>query len=375
MADQKEGKRESFGVVRTIILIVAIGVFCFSAYQLYKIYGGYKAANDEYDAIEQSFTKEYDANEPTPTPSADAEVDDTVIEEEPEEDTPAKEGDKEGKDNKADQEEEEMLVEDAEPPMNVDWAELKKVNPDITGWVYVEGMDNISYPICLGEDNDYYLHHTFRKESVFAGAIFEDYHNSSDFADPNTIVYGHNMRNGSMFGKLKFMRDQAKYDENPFFWILTPDGNYRYHIFAIFLTPVDSEVYTLFSQNSNEFLRWERRIQAQSEVKNSVPLSRNDKTVVLSTCTSDSSKRCVVIGKCVSSKRPVRKANARRYQPAPLVTKAPGNPAIPDILERDQQPGTSGLREGDEIPEGEDMAEGVVLPDGTEREYGEEIQD
>ena len=92
MADQKEGKRESFGVVRTIILIVAIGVFCFSAYQLYKIYGGYKAANDEYDAIEQSFTKEYDANEPTPTPSADAEVDDTVIEEEPEEDTPAKEG-------------------------------------------------------------------------------------------------------------------------------------------------------------------------------------------------------------------------------------------------------------------------------------------
>ena len=145
--------------------------------------------------------------------------------------------------------------------------------------------------------------------------------------------------------------------------------------FAIFLTPMDSEVYTLFSQNSNEFLRWERRIQAQSEVKNSVPLSRNDKTVILSTCTSDSSKRCVVIGKCVSSKRPVRKANARRYQPAPLVTKAPGNPEIPDILERDQQPAASGLREGDEIPEGEEMAEGVVLPDGTVREYGEEIQD
>ena len=368
MADQKEGKRESFGVVRTIILIIAIGVFCFSGYQLYKIFGGYKAANDEYEAIEETYTKEYDEKEPTPTPSADAEVDDTVIEEEPEEDIPPEE--------KAEaEEEEEMLVEDAKPPMNVDWEELKKINPDITGWVYVEGMDNISYPVCLGDDNDFYLHHTFRKESVFAGAIFEDYHNSSDYADPNTIVYGHNMRNGSMFGMLKFMRDQAKYDENPFFWILTPDGNYRYHIFSIFLTPMDSEVYTLFSQNSNEFLRWERRIQAQSEVKNSVPLSRNDKTVVLSTCTSDSSKRCVVIGKCVSSVRPVRKANARRYQPAPLVTKAPGNPEIPDILARDELPDVSGLHEGDEIPEGDDMTEGYVMPDGTEREYGEEIQD
>ena len=204
-------------------------------------------------------------------------------------------------------EEEVYLVEDAAPPLKVNWKKLKDINPDIVGWVTVDGLDNISYPVLRGKDNDTYLHQTFRKQYLYAGSIFEDANNAADFADPNTIVYGHNMKDGSMFGKLKELSDQTKYDENPYFWILTPEGNYRYHIFSIFTASVDSDTYVLFSQNGPEFLEWEKEMQKLSDVKNDVELMKSDKAVVLSTCTSDSSRRCVVIGKCVSSDRPVRK--------------------------------------------------------------------
>ena len=204
-------------------------------------------------------------------------------------------------------EEEDLLIEDAKPPLKVDWKQLKAINPDIVGWLYVDAQPNISYPILRGDDNDEYLHTTFRKQYLYAGSIFEETNNNGDFADPNTIVYGHNMKDGSMFGTLKNMNDQEKYDKDPYFWILTPDGNYRYHIYSIFTTGVDSDTYTLYSQNGPEFLQWEEKMQNQSDVKNTVKLSKSDKTVILSTCTSDSSKRCVVIGKCVSSKRPARR--------------------------------------------------------------------
>ncbi|MDO4803636.1 MAG: class B sortase [Lachnospiraceae bacterium] len=266
-----------FGIIRTIVLVAAFAVLIYSGYQLYTIFHGYAAADHEYDTIQEEFTRPLDKPEkatPTPTPPPAEEA------------APGR------------------LIEDAEPPMAVDWEELKAVNSDIVGWIYVEGQNNISYPICKTINNEYYLHRTFRKDSLFAGAIFEDFCNSPDFSDPNTLVYGHNMKSGSMFGLLKNLKNQDKYDSNPYFWILTPNGNYRYHIYAAFNTPVDSDVYMLFSKQGQEFLEWETKMQSLSEVANSVPLSEDDYTVTLSTCTSDDSVRCVVMGKMVSSQRP-----------------------------------------------------------------------
>lgn len=300
---KRKKKKGGFGVVRTVILIVAICVFCYSGYRLYSILSVYQRADSEYNGLAEDYTTPYNPDI-TPVPSVDA--------------NPIEDGE-DTDDN--------LIIEDAEPPLSVDWDELKAINSDIVGWLYVDAESNISYPICLGEDNDFYLHRTFRKEYLFAGAIFEDFHNSSDFADPDTIVYGHNMKSGSMFGMLKFIDDQETYDANPFFWILTPYGNYRYHIFSIYKPEVNSDVYTLFGQNGEEFLKWEEKQQELSDVKNEVPLSANDKTVILSTCTSDSSRRCVVIGKCVSSDRPVRRSDARRYK-EPVITSAAEN-ALP----------------------------------------------
>ena len=200
---------------------------------------------------------------------------------------------------------EEDLTEDAEPPLVIDWEEQRRINPDIIGWLYVDGMSHISYPILYSGDNEYYLHRNYLREEVFAGSVFMESLNTPDFADPNTILYGHNMADGSMFGSLKFMDTQEAYDAHPHFWILTPRGDYRYRIFSMFFTEVDSDVYLIYTWHGPEFRDWEKRWLEKSDVYTGVPLTRQDRTVVLSTCTSDSTRRFVVFGKCVSSRKPV----------------------------------------------------------------------
>lgn len=128
------------------------------------------------------------------------------------------------------------------------------MNPDVVGWIYVEALNHISYPIVQGKDNETYLHQTYEGNYNFAGTLFIDYENSSDFNDCNTLVYGHNMKNGSMFGHLKkFAEDQNVYNKSKYFWILTPDKNYRYEIISAYTTGVDSDTYTLFKGPGEEF--------------------------------------------------------------------------------------------------------------------------
>ena len=123
-----------------------------------------------------------------------------------------------------------------ESPFEVDWAALKEINEDIIGWVYFTGLPQISYPILQAEDNAYYVNRTYdlSSDDSKAGSIFMDYRMASDFSSPYSIIYGHNVRDGSMLSDLALLKDQKLYDEEPYFWILTPKGNYRYQIFSIF---------------------------------------------------------------------------------------------------------------------------------------------
>lgn len=286
MAKQK--KKRSGGLFLTLLLFVCIGIFVYSGYRLIRIYLDYKAIGDEYEAIEAEYTVTNSGGE-------EAEAEENLTEEEKE--IIVKEQNRLKEDG--------MVFEDAEAPLKVNFEELRAENPDIVGWIYVDAFpETISYPICRGTDNDYYLHRTFRRMYLFSGAIFENCENSADFSDVHTIIFGHNMKNRSMFGNLKFLKEQERYDKNPYFWILTPDGDYRYKIFAAFDTKYDSDVYTLFSIGGSDFLSWEKSLQERSAVKNDVELRGDDLTVTLSTCTGDSDVRCVIIGKCVSSARP-----------------------------------------------------------------------
>lgn len=259
----EQKKKKKSDVLLTIALIVAIAVFCYAAFNLYHIYTEYKKGTDEYNQIEEMAVTERDADS--------AEVAGPNVQ--------------------------------LKPPIEVDFDKLKSVNEDVVGWIYVDALPDISYPIVKGKDNQTYLHQTYEKNYNFAGTIFVDYENSGDFSDCNTLVYGHNMKNGSMFGHLKkFREDDRLYKQDKYFWILTPERNYRYEIISAYTTGVNSDTYTLFKGPGEEFEKYLETIKGYSEIQtDDTDLTIKDKIVTLSTCTGNESTRFVVQGKRVDA--------------------------------------------------------------------------
>ena len=259
----EQKKKKKSDVLLTIALIVAIAVFCYAAFNLYHIYTEYKKGTDEYNQIEEMAVTERDAD------SAEVAGPNAQL----------------------------------KPPIEVDFDKLKSVNEDVVGWIYVDALPDISYPIVKGKDNQTYLHQTYEKNYNFAGTIFVDYENSGDFSDCNTLVYGHNMKNGSMFGHLKkFREDDKLYKQNKYFWILTPERNYRYEIITAYTTGVNSDTYTLFKGPGEEFEKYLETIKGYSEIKtDDTDLTIKDRIVTLSTCTGNESTRFVVQGKRVDA--------------------------------------------------------------------------
>ena len=259
----EQKKKKKSDVLLTIALIAAIAVFCYAAFNLYHIYTEYKKGTDEYNQIEEMAVTERDAD------SAEVAGPSAQI----------------------------------KPPIEVDFDKLKSVNEDVVGWIYVDALPDISYPIVKGKDNQTYLHQTYEKNYNFAGTIFVDYENSGDFSDCNTLVYGHNMKNGSMFGHLKkFREDDKLYKQDKYFWILTPERNYRYEIITAYTTGVNSDTYTLFKGPGEEFEKYLETIKGYSEIKtDDTDLTIKDRIVTLSTCTGNESTRFVVQGKRVDA--------------------------------------------------------------------------
>lgn len=117
----------------------------------------------------------------------------------------------------------------------IDFASLQARNPDVYAWITVPGT-NIDYPILQSDgDNSYYLDHTLNGESSPEGSIFTENYNSKDFEDPNTVIYGHNMKNGSMFQNLHNYQDREFFNNNRDVIIYTPDAIRHYKIFAAYL--------------------------------------------------------------------------------------------------------------------------------------------
>ena len=259
----EQKKKKKSDVLLTIALIAAIAVFCYAAFNLYHIYTEYKKGTDEYNQIEEMAVTERDAD------SAEVAGPNAQL----------------------------------KPPIEVDFDKLKSVNEDVVGWIYVDALPDISYPIVKGKDNQTYLHQTYEKNYNFAGTIFVDYENSGDFSDCNTLVYGHNMKNGSMFGHLKkFREDDRLYKQDKYFWILTPERNYRYEIISAYTTGVNSDTYTLFKGPGEEFEKYLETIKGYSEIKtDDTDLTIKDRIVTLSTCTGNESTRFVVQGKRVDA--------------------------------------------------------------------------
>lgn len=137
------------------------------------------------------------------------------------------------------------------PAIQVDFKSLKEKNPDVIGWLYFPALE-ISYPVMQGEDNNYYLERSFEGEKREAGSIFADCEAAEDWSDRNTFVFGHNMRDGSMFGSFKkLMADTSVCQENPYFYIYLEDRVNVYEIFSCYQTTSDSNMYMTFQRDES----------------------------------------------------------------------------------------------------------------------------
>lgn len=170
-------------------------------------------------------------------------------------------------------------------PIEINFEALLQESPDVQGWIYCEGT-NINYPIVQGRDNNQYLRHTYTGEYAVSGSIFIEAKNAPGFADSNTVIYGHHMKDGSMFHSLSEWADQEFYEAHPNMWLLTPDGDYRVDLIAGYITPADSDTYAIFQGPSEYFDEYLGALPEKSDFKapESVTLDRDAKYVILSTC-------------------------------------------------------------------------------------------
>ena len=233
MAGRRKKKRAAFGdIMRTLLMLIALVIFLFSAYTLYGYYREYKKGTDEYDNLESSFSIEDESESEN---LEDLENDQALQRITGREVATVWENGRE------------VTIPTMKNP--IDFAELKGVNEDIVGWLKISALD-ISYPVVQGTDNDYYLHRTFEGVENFAGCLFVNSGNSADFTDQNTIVYGHNMKNGSMFGKLKKFQEEETFRKSKYFWMFTENFIYQYRIFsAMTVNKVGINYQTFFAES------------------------------------------------------------------------------------------------------------------------------
>ena len=188
---------------------------------------------------------------------------------------------------------------------DIDFAELQKKAPDAYAWIRIPDT-RIDYPICQSEtDNAYYLSHTAQKEDRFEGAIFTENYNSKDFTDPVTVIYGHNMKNGSMFADLHQFSDKDFFEKHPTFTIETADGKLNCRVFAAY-TADNRHLLKNYDFSSREvyasYLKSIFQIKDMSaNIDDTVTVTPDDRIVVLSTCTGDHSTRFLVQAKITAS--------------------------------------------------------------------------
>jgi len=165
------------------------------------------------------------------------------------------------------------------------YEKLLDINKDIAGWISIPGT-NIDYPVVKTDNNQYYLDHNIYGEKVKAGAIFMDYRNDSAARDKNTILYGHHMRDGSMFTALmKYKKKQSFFEENSIIRFDTLYEEIKWEIFSVYITTADDPYTTISFSSDEEYLKFLEKIKRKSMYKKDMELTADDQILTLSTCT------------------------------------------------------------------------------------------
>ena len=243
--------------IRSILFLAFLLLFAFSAWKLWEICSGYRDGTESYNTLEQyvSFAEPEDIPANSAPPATSPTEDGTAV----------------------------MELPDISAWPQVDFARLSEINPDIVGWIYIEGT-NINYPVVQGSDNDYYLKHLFDGSDNSAGCIFLDYRCSPDFSDRHSIIYGHHMKDKSMFSGLMSYKEQTFYDGHSVALLVTPTAYYKIRFFSGYVSDNWSNSWDLDLDDTNHAAWLKETLGKSCFDTNCVP-TEDDDVVTLSTCT------------------------------------------------------------------------------------------
>jgi len=244
--------------IRIILCCIFLAIAIYAAYNIIKIQSEYKKSVDAYKKLDN-----YTIEQTTSETSGESEEE------------PVKE----------------------KPYPDVDFAGLKSVNSDVIGWIYVPDTE-INYPIVHTSDNDYYLDHLVDRTQNPAGAIFLDTRNPSDFSDLHSIIYGHHMKNGSMFAALKGYKKQDFFDGHKTGYLITQDAAYSIDFFAGHVANVEENAWQLDFDDAADFDNWIKSLKEISAFKSDIEPQYGDRVFTLSTCSYEfDDARFVLSGK------------------------------------------------------------------------------
>ena len=183
--------------------------------------------------------------------------------------------------------------------MSINFSKLEEINPDVVAWLYVPCID-ISYPVVKENEVDEYLYTTFEGDENKAGCLFEDVLSDPDFCGYHDIIFGHNMKDKSMFGKLKYLyQDDYKeaVEDNPYIYVYTRDYVFKYRIFAYEITTVGSNAYFIVEDEDeyDKFINYCLSHNAYDK-PDDISFDNRDSVLSLSTCSgrAGGNKRFVV---------------------------------------------------------------------------------
>ena len=239
-----------------VLIIVLLGVFLFSAWQVIDILVEYRQGEKTYESL-ANYIAIPETSKETATKKTDQDA--QIPETQPEE-----------------------VI---SPFPEVDFAALKSINEDVVGWIYIPDTQ-INYPIVQGENNDEYLYHLLTGEYNGSGSIFLDAKVNSDFSTRNSPIYGHNMKNGTMFAELKGYKTQEFYDAHPTAMLLTPEKNYFVHLFSAYVTDSWGEAWEK-DFTDEAFQTWLKDTKEKSKFTSDVIPTVEDKVLTFSTCIYD----------------------------------------------------------------------------------------
>ena len=200
------------------------------------------------------------------------------------------------------------------PDNPVDFAGLKEINPDVHAWIYIPmgpEKPDIDLPVLQAppeEDDKYYLHHDINRKYLFAGCIFTQSMNAVDFTDRVSVVYGHNMLDGTMFSNLPCFRDSDFFREHEFFYIYIPGHILTYRIAAAIQFDTRHILNCFDFSDDQVYADWLRDYVMEPKtmirnVRENLELDLEDKLVILSTCLEHGASRYLIEGVLVSDER------------------------------------------------------------------------